>query len=197
MNFLAHLALSGEDAEILVGNLMGDFVKGRLEGRFPAGIQSGLELHRRIDRFAEDNAHFIRSRHRLDPRFGLFRGALVDLYYDHFLAVHWRRFSQEPLLPFILGCRDTVGRYRQLLPEPLARRLPELFSSWLPSYGDIQGVDLVLKRMSVRFKRQNPMADGAGELQRHYRGLEDDFFDFYPQLQEHVAGVLRKYQEKI
>ncbi len=95
MNFLAHLALSGNRAEIMVGNLMGDFVKGRLDGRFPAGIQFGLELHRRIDRFAEDSEHFIRSRHRIDGRFGLFRGALVDLFYDHFLARNWRLYTRN------------------------------------------------------------------------------------------------------
>ena len=49
MNFLAHLHLSGDDPDILTGNMMGDFVKGRLEGRFPPLVTLGLELHRRID----------------------------------------------------------------------------------------------------------------------------------------------------
>ncbi|MGA2151478.1 MAG: DUF479 domain-containing protein, partial [Geobacteraceae bacterium] len=51
MNFLAHLYLSGDDPELLVGNLLGDFVKGRLSGNFPDGIERGIELHRRIDSF--------------------------------------------------------------------------------------------------------------------------------------------------
>jgi acyl carrier protein phosphodiesterase len=31
MNFLFHMLLSGDDEKILVGNFMGDFVKGPLE----------------------------------------------------------------------------------------------------------------------------------------------------------------------
>ncbi|GAB7027731.1 acyl carrier protein phosphodiesterase [Geotalea toluenoxydans] len=195
MNFLAHLALSGNRAEIMVGNLMGDFVKGRLDGRFPAGIQFGLELHRRIDRFAEDSEHFIRSRHRIDGRFGLFRGALVDLFYDHFLARNWRLYHQEPLLQFIDTSHRTVCRFSQVLPESLGQRLSELFGSWLPSYREVDGIDVVLKRMSARFKRQNPMAEGAGELQRNYLALAEDFLLFYPELQTHVENLLGSFQD--
>ncbi|WP_243373187.1 ACP phosphodiesterase [Geotalea sp. SG265] len=191
MNFLAHLALSGENPDILVGNLMGDFVKGRLGGCYPAEVRLGLQLHRKIDRFAEDNRHFIRSRYRLDRRFGLFRGALVDLFYDHFLARNWRLYHAEPLVPFIRHCHGIVETYRQILPEPLAQRLPELFGNWLPSYAEVEGIDGVLKRMSARFSRPNPLAGGADELERHYPVLEDDFLLFYPELQHHVADLLR------
>lgn len=190
MNFLAHLALSGNDPEIMVGNLMGDFIKGRLEGRFTDGVRQGLELHRRIDRFAEGNPHFIGSRQRLDGRFGLFRGALVDLFYDHFLARNWHRYHGQPMLVFIDECYGTVARLRHVLPERLEQRLPELFGDWLPSYRDMAGIEVVLKRMSVRFGRPNPLADGAGELQRHYRELEEDFFLFYPELQAFVANEI-------
>jgi acyl carrier protein phosphodiesterase len=191
VNFLAHLDLSGRNPEILVGNLMGDFVKGRLEGRYSAGIGAGLELHRRIDRFAEGNPHFINSRHRIDGRFGLFRGALVDLFYDHYLARNWLRYHSEPLPSFILACQTTVSAHKAVLPPPLAQRLPELFESWLPSYCEMEGIDMVLERMSRRFKRQNPLAEGCGELQRNYRTLEEDFFRFYPELQGYVADLLQ------
>ncbi|HEY5975737.1 MAG TPA: DUF479 domain-containing protein, partial [Geobacteraceae bacterium] len=74
MNFLFHLYLSGDDPELMVGNLMGDFVKGRLmPGRFPIGIERGLVLHRAIDSEAGRNGHFRSSRQRLDERFGLYR----------------------------------------------------------------------------------------------------------------------------
>ena len=101
MNFLAHLILSGDRPELLVGNLMGDFVKGRLEGRFSPGIRAGLELHRGIDSFAHRNEIFSESKRRIAPSFGLYRGVLVDLFYDHFLAVHWDDYANEPLPRFL------------------------------------------------------------------------------------------------
>jgi len=41
MNFLLHMLLSGNDEQILVGNFMGDFVKGPLTDRFPERIKQG------------------------------------------------------------------------------------------------------------------------------------------------------------
>lgn len=198
MNFLAHLALSGSDPEVMTGNLMGDFVKGRLvEGRFPAGITCGLKLHRRIDRFAEDNCHFSRSRYRIDDRFGLFRGVLVDLFYDHFLAKNWHLHHTEPLLLFIERTYAQVLVFRHELPERLEQRLPELFGNWLPSYRDLPGIDLVLRRMSARFRRENPLAEGLVELQRNYHALEEDFCLFYPELQNHVEMSLREFLHEV
>jgi len=44
MNFLAHLYLSGNDDEIMVGNFIGDFVKGKnLLERFDPGYVKGIE----------------------------------------------------------------------------------------------------------------------------------------------------------
>jgi acyl carrier protein phosphodiesterase len=101
MNFLAHLYLSGDDPELLVGNLMGDFVKGRLEGRFPPGIERGIALHRRIDSFAAGNHNFLLSKRRIEPSFGLYRAVLVDLYYDHFLAIDWNEYAEVAFPRFV------------------------------------------------------------------------------------------------
>jgi acyl carrier protein phosphodiesterase len=187
VNFLAHLALSGEEPEILVGNLMGDFVKGRLEGRFPPGIRQGIELHRKIDSFAGQNEFFIRSKQRIDARFGLYRGVLVDLYYDHFLALNWQDYGRLPLQQFIDNASAILEEHREMLPERLQLRLAELFSDWLPSYLELDGIDRVLKRMSARLKRANPLGDGVGELKRNYGALEEDFRRFFPQLRAYAA----------
>ena len=49
MNFLAHLFLADRDAESLIGNLAGDFVKGPLHDRFTPRIREGIMQHRRLD----------------------------------------------------------------------------------------------------------------------------------------------------
>lgn len=47
MNFLFHMLLSGDDDQLLIGNFMGDFVKGSLRDRFPHRIKSVAD-HGRI-----------------------------------------------------------------------------------------------------------------------------------------------------
>ena len=190
MNFLAHLALSANRPEILVGNLMGDFVKGRLVGSFPPGIEKGLVLHRKIDSFASRNEFFNRSKRRIDDSFGLYKGVLVDLFYDHFLSMNWPDYDDVPLHCFLDNARNILEEHRELLPEPLNLRLYELFTDWLPSYGEVEGIDRVLRRMAVRLKRANPLGSGVGELVGNYRELEADFKRFYPQLRRFTDGFI-------
>jgi acyl carrier protein phosphodiesterase len=103
VNFLTHLFVSGGAPGLLVGNLMGDFIRGRLDGRFPPDIEQGILLHREIDSFAGQNRNFLRSKRRLDSCFGLYRGVLVDLFYDHFLAAHWEDYADVPFSFFYIG----------------------------------------------------------------------------------------------
>ncbi|HTP65656.1 MAG TPA: ACP phosphodiesterase [Geobacteraceae bacterium] len=184
MNFLFHLYLSGDDAEILVGNLMGDFVKGKLAGRFPAGIEEGIMFHRRIDSFAGMNRHFLGSKRRLDVRFGHFRGVLVDLYYDHFLAVHWDDYAAVPFMQFLADTRLTVKRYGNVLPDRLRAVEPYIFGELLPSYLEVAGIERALTRMSGRIERRNPLAEGGEELRRHYGEICEDFRGFIAEARE-------------
>lgn len=190
MNILAHLAFSGDDPEIMAGNLMGDFVKGPLPGRYPPRLTVGLELHRAIDSFANGHEAFIRSKRRLAPSFGHYRGILVDIYYDHFLAVEWGRYSDEPLHSFIGRARSIAGGFAHLMPERLVRLLPSMFDEWLPSYADSAGIGLVLRRMSARIGRPNPLAQGEEELIRCRQELRADFLHFHPALAAFVADFL-------
>jgi acyl carrier protein phosphodiesterase len=189
VNFLAHLYLSGDDPQLLVGNLMGDFVKGRLEGRYPPAIEQGIVLHRRIDSFAGRSPHFLRSKRRLDERFGLYRGVLVDLFYDHFLAAHWEEFADVPSSLFLADARRVLEEHREVLPERLWRIIPLMFEEWLPAYREIDGIARALLRMSGRIGRPNPLGEGAGELTRHYEGLYGDFREFLPEVQKFAVGT--------
>ncbi len=182
MNFLTHLFLSNGSPELLVGNLMGDFVKGRLDGRFPPGIKRGISLHREIDSFTGQNGYFLRSKRRLDRSFGHYRGVLVDLFYDHFLAAHWEDYAHVPLSVFISDAWRVLGEHEEYLPDKLQRIVPFMFRDWMPSYSDIGGIAAVLQRMSLRLKRANRLGEGVEALSRNYGELYGDFRNFLPEL---------------
>jgi acyl carrier protein phosphodiesterase len=191
MNFLGHLYLSGSDPQLLVGNLMGDFVKGRLvPGRFPAPIHQGIVLHRWIDTAANQSAFFRRSRLRIDPRFGLYRGVLVDLFYDHFLAVDWQRYSPLPLEAFLETSYRQLRDHWNVLPERLQGLLPVIFQDLLPSYREVKGIERALGRMAQRLSRPSPLASGGQELLAHYAPLQEDFHQFLPEMSQAVSLYL-------
>ena len=107
MNYLAHFKLAAEHPELLVGNLLADHVKGKLNGRFDVGIESGIRLHRAIDAFT-DSHHLVQSSHaRFHCKYRRYGGIITDLAFDHFLAVNWNQYDSRPLGVF---CRDTTNK---------------------------------------------------------------------------------------
>ncbi|GFO66481.1 ACP phosphodiesterase [Geomonas limicola] len=190
MNYLFHLYLSGSDPEILTGNFMGDFVKGRLDDLSPPRLRLGVQLHRRIDSFARDAESFNRSRLRIAPHFGLYRGVLVDLFYDHFLALHWTRYAGDPLENYLARTRRLIEVRHTQLPERLREIVPLIFEELLPSYRDPDGVGRALTRMGRRIPRENPLASGGTELIRLYPELEGDFHEFLPAVQRFTDSFL-------
>jgi acyl carrier protein phosphodiesterase len=190
VNYLFHLYLSGDDPQMLTGNFMGDFVKGPLGDDYPPRLRRGLELHRRIDSFARDQVHFNRSRLRLGAEFGLYRGILVDLFYDHFLAVSWDTWSSEPLDAYLSRARLLVEEQGPFLPERLQGLVPIIFEDMIPSYRETAGISRALDRMAQRVKRVNPLAGGGAELTRHYDGLKEDFLGFLPAARYFAAKLV-------
>lgn len=190
MNILFHMYLSGLDPELLVGNFMGDFVKGPIGNAYAPRISQGLVLHRKIDSFAQSNSHFQTSRLRLSQQYGLYRGVFVDLFYDHYLAKEWPLWSDTALPEYIASTRVIIDSYLDIMPERLKGFVPVIFNELLPSYVNISGIESALSRMSRRMRRPNPLAEGASELTTHYEGLKGDFGRFMIDVQQYTSKIM-------
>src|SRR6478609_22744 len=97
MNFLAHIFLSNDQDEIIIGNFIADAVKGNNYKIYSEEVQKGILLHRQIDYFTDTHSVFIQSRTRLREEFGKYAGVVGDIFYDHFLAANWTQFHPTPL----------------------------------------------------------------------------------------------------
>ena len=183
MNYLAHLHLGGEQPEQLLGSLYGDFVKGRLEGRFPPQIEAAIRLHRRIDAFTDSHPLIERARARFPVERRRTAGILLDLFFDHCLARHWPDYASEPLPVFTAKVYAVLGAETQL-PERLAVIAPRMAAQdWLGSYRDFAVLEQVLWGMRRRLSRPQLLDGAMDELALLYELLSEDFRVFYPQLQ--------------
>jgi acyl carrier protein phosphodiesterase len=189
MNFLFHMLLSGDDSQLLLGNFMGDFVKGPLPAHYVPRIRHGIYLHRRIDSHVEQHPVYRRSRQRLDPAYGLYRGIMLDLFYDYFLVNNWSAWHSEPLPEYLQRTREIIEENVAVLPAELQRLLPMIFDELLPSYGTVTGIGIALGRISRRLKRANPLAGSEAELLRHHAELHKDFMLLTPQLFSFAAEI--------
>ncbi len=189
MNYLAHAFLAGPLATDRIGGVIGDFVKGPLPAGLDEALAAGVALHRRIDSFADGHPAFRRSRARISDARRRVSGVMVDMFYDHFLALHWQHFSPLSLTDF------TAETYRLIAahPAPLPAGFMPVFErmaahDWLASYRDAASVALALDRMArFRLRQPNPLAGAGAELLEAFPGLEADFFAFLPDAQAFAA----------
>ena len=49
MNFLAHIYLSGDDEDIILGNFIADRIRPSQEEKYAERLHVGIQLHRFID----------------------------------------------------------------------------------------------------------------------------------------------------
>lgn len=187
MNFLAHLYLSGDNEEVLVGNFIGDFVKGSQMDQYPDQIQKGIRLHRSIDHYTDTHEVVLESKVRLREKFRHYAPVIVDVYYDHFLAKDWSMFSEIPLKEYTEQFYLLMDNYYEIIPKGVIHMLSFMSrDNWLYNYQFIEGIDRALTGMSRRTKFESKMEEASSALQDHYKDFEKEFHQFFPDLQSHV-----------
>ncbi|MDH5368289.1 MAG: ACP phosphodiesterase [Cyclobacteriaceae bacterium] len=195
MNFLAHIYLSGDSVPITIGNFIGDFLRGDKMERFDLEIQKGIRLHRSIDLFTDSHDVVMRSKKRLWNKYRHFSGVIVDIYYDHYLAKNWHQFSNVPLHEYIDDFYKMIQAHEHILPQKVTQILPHMMrKNWLLNYANFEGIDDVMQGMSRRTKHDSKMEESVKELKEGYEEFEGDFFEFFPDLEQHVEGYLAEHQ---
>lgn len=187
MNWLAHLLLSEPNVESRLGNLLADIVKGSARQQLNLHLQRGIQCHQFIDAYTDSHFVFQRSKQRISSKYRRFAGILIDVFYDHFLAKNWSKYSHVSLEDF------TTEIYKSFLTYPaVPTEASEIISrmateDWLGSYRHVAGVEKALAGISNRLsmRRRDRTFDlhlSVHELISHYKALEEDFYEFFPDL---------------
>ncbi len=186
MNYLAHVFLSQQSPEAMLGAVLGDFVKGPVGTDYPPAIREAILLHRHIDRYTDAHPLHHASRALISPARRRFAPVLIDIFYDHFLARHWTDYSAVPLSQFAQQVYAVLLANRSSLPERLQRAAPQMAASdWLNAYAGLAGIDAALNgiaRRLGRYPRAAVLIGAVEELERHYVDFEQQFRDYFPQL---------------
>lgn len=193
MNFLAHAYLSGQNNKILLGNFIGDFIKGRQAlSAFEPEIIRGVELHRAIDEFTDNHPIVHESKNRLRPRYRHYAGIIVDVFYDHFLATHWPSLHDQKLEVFANATYRTIESFSDVLPHEFKQMLPYMRrGNWLVSYSEVAGVHRALSGMASRTPYESNMEFASEDLRKYYDEFEDEFERFFPALKAFAEEWMR------
>jgi acyl carrier protein phosphodiesterase len=175
VNYLGHLIVLPDAGLITLGNLLGDFVKGRLEFVENPQFRSGVALHRAIDRFADQHETVRRAMTLITPPRKRIAGVLVDIFFDHFYAL-----KTGDLTPY----RELLEPFVSELPaelQPLPGRM--ITSRWLGSYRTVDGIAEVLQRMEAHRTQSMGLAGAEQELLNNYDALQREAEAFLPHAQ--------------
>jgi acyl carrier protein phosphodiesterase len=187
MNFLAHAILSFNDPDILTGNMISDHVKGKSQYDFSPGIQKGIRLHRAIDRFTDLHPITKAAKNLLSPAAGPYAGALIDIVYDHFLALDDQQTPDTGWHDFAQSVYRELNSRLEILPVTFARLLPYMTEyNWLVNYRHLPQIQQSFRGLARRAKYFSKADEAFSLLQNHYPAFQLHYDSFFPDLKNFV-----------
>jgi len=188
VNFLAHIYLSGNSRDILIGNFIGDYVKGKSYDTYPDGIQKGILLHRQIDSFTDRHPVTLSSKKFVSERYGKYAGIVVDIFYDHFLSSRWKDYAGMPLKAYIKDRYKMLDTGFSHFPRGVKNWFPYFIkSNWLETYTSFEGLEMVFRRMSYRTSLPEHSDYAVEQLEVHYEELGAGFSSFFSEICKYVS----------
>lgn len=198
MNFLAHLYLSGNDDELMIGNFIGDHIKGKAIHDLPERIRQGVLLHRKIDQFTDTHPVVGKTRIRLRPHFGKYAVVASDVFYDHFLAAGWNDYSGQTLHQYASEFYKKTELYREIIPERTRVMLGYMIpNNWLVTYSSVEGIGKVMQGMSKRARFYSGMEKGKDVLYSGYEDYKNEFREFFPELIQFVRSETMNRESEV
>ena len=196
MNYIAHIHIGSHTQTSLLGNFLGDFVKGSQLQHLPFEIEQGIRLHRSIDVFTDSHPLIIELRQGFPKDIRRMAGVIIDIYFDYLLMQSWKRYSNAHF--------NTVFTqfYQQLEQFSLsdnthfniqAERLKT--HQWLNEYLKIETCFRAFSSVECRLKNKVIFANKAQSfLLNHGDKLESSFQQFYPECLDYGLNFVRSYQ---
>ena len=187
MNYLAHIYLSGDSDEIILGNFIADYVKGNKYLNYPEQVSYGIRLHRSIDLFTDQHVLVKECINILKPGYGRYAGIVTDVFFDHFLAANWNFYSEHTLRQFAKHAHAVFLSNFLLLPFRVKQFLPFLIQhKRLESYAQRDSMFQVLEIMSRRTSLPANSEWAMHILNQEYDQFEALFRSFFAELINYV-----------
>ena len=181
MNYLAHAYLSFGDPDILAGNMISDFVKGKKKFDYPDRIQTGINLHRKIDEYTDTHPATRQAKQYVKNAAGLYAGSFVDIIYDHFLALDPYEFEDGALATFAQNTYVQLETYEKWSPEKFHNFFFYMRTqNWLLHYRSTEGIHNSFKGLCHRAKYINDAEPVFEAFLKHYEELKMAYEFFFP-----------------
>jgi acyl carrier protein phosphodiesterase len=187
MNYLAHIFLSCNNEDILIGNFIADSISINEVALLPEEVQAGVMLHRKIDSYTDTHSIVRQATQRLQPHHHKYSPVVIDVLYDHLLANNWHHYSGSTLPVFAQNVYKVFSRRMEDMPVRLKRKLPVMIEKdWLNNYKSIDGLKFVLDKMDERTRFPSNFGGAVEHLLEEYELFTEEFNTFFPEIIAYV-----------
>lgn len=192
MNYLAHIALSGENTNHMIGNFIGDFIKGDDYKEYPEDLKKGMLLHRAIDSFTDSHPLTIQSKRRFYKDFPKVGGIITDIVYDYFLCQHWNKFYSIDLDDFIKQTYQTLEENKSQFPLEMEYLYKHLTTNdWFQRYKTQEGTSLSLTQIGNRMKYNRDLSEAFEIINDNLDAFYVEFDTFYQELKDFCSDFIK------
>ncbi|MEP7165242.1 MAG: ACP phosphodiesterase [Ferruginibacter sp.] len=194
MNYLAHAYLSFNQPQILVGNMISDFVKGKKQFDYELPVQKGIKLHRAIDSFTDEHPATKEMKKVFKPAYGLYAGAFADIVYDYFLANDTNEFASTKILEqFSLNTYTILEKQIIITPSMFQQMFPYMKSQdWLSNYRHESAIQKSFAGMTRRAKYITESDTAFNIFENNITMMQPCYDEFFPLLKKHAAYTLQE-----
>jgi acyl carrier protein phosphodiesterase len=187
MNFLAHLFLSHHDDNLMIGNLIADFITNRDLINLSEAVREGVMMHRRIDTYTDSHPAMKDSVRRLRFVFHKYAPVVSDIYYDYLLIKNWTTYTDYDFETFRYHTYDILTQRMDEMPADLQTRLPKMIAhDWLKNYGTEAGLQFTFDNFAKRTTFKVDFTNAAAILLEYLPEFDDDFNRFFPDMMQYV-----------
>jgi acyl carrier protein phosphodiesterase len=178
LNYLAHAYLSFQNPEILVGNMISDYVKGSAILQYNNNIQSGIKLHRAIDAFTDAHPELIKAKQVFRPVYRLYSAAFIDVVLDHYLALLLTK--ETDFFAFTQQCYVQLQEHQSVFPLPFLKMFPNMVqNNWLFNYQFTTGIEKSFGGLQRRAKYIEEVDSAIKIFNDNYDSLGYSFAVFW------------------
>ena len=200
MNHLAHLYLSSDNDEEMVGQFIADAVKGNDFNLYSPDIRNGILLHRWVDSFTDTHDLVKELRAEYRPKLGLYSGVLIDLVFDYFLAKDFQAHAGRELEEFQQFTFSVLNKHEDIFPEKMKRYFFHMKDrEFMMKYAHPVGMAVIVRQMGMRIPRGEALVEAGDFFQGHVEVASNYFPDFFVELKNEfqVKREQLAYENKI
>jgi acyl carrier protein phosphodiesterase len=151
----------------------------------PPTIEQGILLHREIDYFTDLHQDVKMCKDKLRPGYGKYAGIVTDIFFDHFLASNWDRYSKYTLRNYTEKFHSVLLSHYHILPLRTKILIPFLIRNRrLESYAQFEGVEISLEIMGRRTSLPQKTPYAMIILEQEYSFFNEIFSSFFEELIE-------------